>query len=149
MTSALNSPPHPIIMTNPFSTTSDLNPKDGFTQTPSSVAQAANDLRAAASEKAREFAHVAEDTAAQIKQRAVESAGHYKAVATEKAIAFKSSACDKAQQLKGAANDQWNETCTKAKEFQITTEDYIKQNPTKSVLTAVAVGFLVGLIVRR
>ena len=46
-------------MSNPFSAPNSLDPEAGFTQTPS-VAQAANDLRTAAGEKAREFVQTAE-----------------------------------------------------------------------------------------
>ena len=37
----------------------------------------------------------------------------------------------------------------KAKELHVTAEDYIRQNPTKCVLSALGLGFLIGLIVRR
>lgn len=146
-------------MSNPFSTPNSLDPEAGFTQTPS-VAQAANDLRAAAGEKARELVHTAEEKAAALKDRAVETAQHFretateratqfKAAATEKATAFKSAAADKAHHLKETATEQWQDTRVKAKELHVTAEDYIRQNPTKSVLGALGAGFLIGLIVRR
>lgn len=146
-------------MSNPFSTTNSLDPEAGFTQTPS-VSQAANDLRVAAGEKAREFVHTAEEKAVALKERAVGSAQQFretatdrasqlKATANEKATAFKSAATDKAQQLKETATEQWQDTRVKAKELHITAEDYIRQNPSKCVLSALAAGFLVGLIVRR
>lgn len=135
-------------MSNPFSPTNGIDPEAGFTQTPS-VAQAANDLRAAAGEKARELVHTAEEKAAALKDRAVETAQHFRETATEKAVAFKSAATDKAHHLKETANEQWQDTRVKAKEFHITAEDYIRQNPTKCVLGALGAGFLIGLIVRR
>ncbi len=146
-------------MTHPFSSSDSLDPEAGFTQTPS-VSQAASDLRAAAGEKAREFVHTAETKAAALKDRAVESAQHFrettterasqfKAQATEKAQAFKNVASERADQFKEAASGQWQDTRVKAKEFQATAEEYIRENPTKSVLSALAAGFLIGLIVRR
>ncbi len=146
-------------MSNPFSTPNSLDPEAGFTQTPS-VSQAANDLRAAAGEKAREFVHTAEEKAAVLKDRAIETAQHFrdsaaerasqfKAAASEKAIAFKSVATDKAHHLKESATEHWQDTRVKAKELHITAEDYIRENPTKCVLSALAAGFLIGLIVRR
>ncbi len=51
---------------NPFSTPSSLDPEAGFTQSTPSIGQAANDLRAAAGEKAREFVHTAEVKASAI-----------------------------------------------------------------------------------
>ena len=146
-------------MSNPFSTSNSLDPEAGFTQTPS-VAQAANDLRAAAGEKARDFAHTAEEKAAILKERAVESAQHFResateraaqfnAVATEKASAFKSAATDTAGHLKESACEQWQDTRIKAKEVHVTAEEYVRQNPTQCVLGALGLGFLIGLIVRR
>lgn len=135
-------------MSNPFSTPDRLDPDGGFTPTPS-IAKAANDLRAAAGEKAREFVQSAETKAVALKERAVESAQHFRESATEKASAFKNVATEKAQHLKESASEQWEDTRVKAKELQVTAEDYIRQNPTKCVISALGLGFLIGLIVRR
>lgn len=135
-------------MSNPFSTPDSLDPEAGFSQAPS-VAQAANDLRVAAGDKARELVHTAEEKAAALKERAVESAQHFRETATERASAFRSAATDKAVHLRDTANVQWEDTRVKAKEFQVTAEDYIRQNPTQCVISALGVGFLIGLIVRR
>jgi len=125
-------PQLPEIMTNPFSTPENLDPEAGFTQTPPSgttpsVSQAANDLREAAGVKAREFVHAAENKASELKERATTTAHH----------------------LKQSATDQWQDTRVKARELHVTAEDYIRQNPTKCVISALALGFLVGLITRR
>lgn len=113
-------------MSNSFSTTDSLDSDVGYAH-PSSVGQAANDLRAAAGEKAREFVQSAE----------------------EKASALKLAAVDKAHHFKESAAEQWEDTRVKAKELHLTAEDYIRENPTKCVLSALGVGFLIGLIVRR
>jgi ElaB/YqjD/DUF883 family membrane-anchored ribosome-binding protein len=133
---------------NPFSTPESLDPEAGFTAAPS-IAQAANDLRAAAGEKAREFVHTAETKAAEIKERAVGTAQQFRETAAEKAAALKSAATERAQHLKESANEQWQDTRVKAKELHVTAEDYIRQNPTKCVISALGLGFLIGLIVRR
>jgi ElaB/YqjD/DUF883 family membrane-anchored ribosome-binding protein len=135
-------------MSNPFSTPDSLDPEAGFTQTPS-IAQAANDLRAAAGEKAREFVHTAEAKASEIKERAVESAQHFRDAAAEKASILKSAATERAQHIRETATEQWQDTRVKAKELHVTAEDYIRQNPTKCVISALGLGFLIGLIVRR
>ena len=124
-------------MSNSFSATNSLESESDFAQAPS-VAKAANDLRVAAGERAREFVHTAEDKAAAFKDRAVESAQYLRETATDKAQAFKS-----------AANEQWQETQIRAKELHVTAEDYIRENPTKCVLGALGAGLLIGLIVRR
>ena len=135
-------------MSNPFSTPESLDPEAGFTQAPS-IGQAASDLRAAATERAREFVHAAEAKAGELKERAVGSAQHFRESATEKATAFRAVATEKAQHLKETAACQWEDTRVKARELHVTTEDYIRQNPTKCVLGALGVGFLIGLIARR
>lgn len=157
----MRDPPPSIqnVMSNSFSTPNNLDPEAGFTHTPS-VAQAANDLRAAAGEKAREFLHTAEEKATVIKERAIESAQQFrdsaaeratqfKAAASEKASVFNAAATDKAHQFKETAAEQWEDTRVKAKEFHGTAEEYIRDNPTKCVLSALGVGFLIGLIARR
>lgn len=136
------------VMSNPFSTPSSLDPEAGFTPSPS-IAQAANDLRTAAGEKAREFVHTAESKASVLKERAVESAQQFRETAAEKAAALKSVATEKATHFKESATEQWQDTRVKAKELQVTAEDYIRQNPTKCVISALGLGFLIGLIVRR
>lgn len=146
---------------NPFSNNAEID-----SDTPS-VSTAANDLRAAAGdfaktteaqagklkdravETAQALKANAADKAQQLKTSATEKAEHYKAVATEKAGHYKTVATEKAQHAKESAQVQWDETRVKAKEIQVTAEDYIRQNPTKAVLGALGVGFLVGLITRR
>ena len=138
-------------MSNPFSTPDNLDPEAGFTQAAPnpSVSQAANDLRQAAGEKAREFVSTAETKAHEFKERAIESAQQFRSTAVEKANALKAVASDKAHHLRESATDQWQDTRVKARELHVTAEDYIRQNPTKCVLSALGVGFLIGLIVRR
>jgi len=121
-----------------------------------SAASAANDLRSAA----ENFAKTTGDQGANVKDRAVETANalrssasekvdQYKAVATEKAEHYRTVATEKAQQVKETAQKQWGDTQVKAKELHVTSEDYIKQNPSKAVLGALGIGFLIGLIARR
>ncbi|MDP4625387.1 MAG: hypothetical protein NWT08_09650 [Akkermansiaceae bacterium] len=146
---------------NPFSTPQPATAGD----TPS-VSSAAADLRNAAGE----FKETAGAQATKIKEKAVETANalkasatekaehyktvasekaeHYKAVATEKAEHYKTVATEKSQQAKENAQKQWDDTRVKAKEIHVTAEDYIRQNPTKAVLGALGVGFLIGLIAR-
>jgi ElaB/YqjD/DUF883 family membrane-anchored ribosome-binding protein len=135
-------------MSTQFPTADNLDPDSGFTPSPS-VAQAANELRSAAGEKARDFIHATEDKAVALKGRAVETAQQFRVAAAGKATAFKNAATDRAMHLKESATEQWQDTRVKAKELHVTAEDYIRQNPTKCVLGALGVGFLIGLITRR
>ncbi len=109
-----------------------------------SVHEAASDLRSAAGG----FASATSAEAAKLKDRAVESAQAFKASAIEKAEHYKTVAADKAHHAKETAQHQWEETRVKAREIHVTAEDYIRQNPTKAVLGALGVGFLIGLIAR-
>lgn len=109
------------------------------------VASAANDLRAAAND----FAKTTGEQAANVKDRAVETANALKASAVHKAEQLKVVATEKATHVKEVAQQQWDETRVRAREIHVTTEDYIRQNPTKAVLGALGLGFLIGLIVRR
>jgi ElaB/YqjD/DUF883 family membrane-anchored ribosome-binding protein len=146
-------------MTESFSTATGLDPEAGSAPIPS-VAQAANDLRVAAGEKAREIAQSVSNQASNLKERAIESAQHFREVATEKASLLKASASEKAdelrqsateraQRLQESAAEQWRDTRVLTKELHITAEDYIRQNPTKCVVGALGLGILVGLMVRR
>jgi ElaB/YqjD/DUF883 family membrane-anchored ribosome-binding protein len=137
-------------MNDPFS--SSLDPDAGFAPIPvptPSISQAANDLRVAAGEKAREIVHTAEVKASSLKEKAIESAQQFRTTATERATALKATATERAHHIRESATEQWDDTCDRAKEWHITAEDYIRQNPTQSVLCAIGIGFLVGLIVRR
>jgi ElaB/YqjD/DUF883 family membrane-anchored ribosome-binding protein len=156
--------PHPTstikVMSDTFATNAGaLDPEAGFSRTPS-VGQAANDLRVAAGEKARDLAQQTSDQARALRERAAESVQHlrdaagekalaFKAAATEKAESLKLTASEKARELRSAADIQWRETRVKAKELHITTEDYIRQHPTRCVVGALGVGLLIGLIARR
>lgn len=150
-------------MSNPLSNTADIDPEAGFTSDDaghSSVTQAAKELRDAAEgkineavhtaeEKFRDTLHKAKEKSSELKGRATESARHFRETATEKASALKENATTQAKQLRETACEQWDETRVKAKEIHITTEDYIRQNPSKCVLGALGAGFLIGLLVRR
>ncbi|KAB2643067.1 MAG: DUF883 family protein [Verrucomicrobia bacterium] len=146
-------------MTDPLSHATSLDPDTGFTPLPS-VGQAANDLRAAAGEKARELAHNVGAQASSLKELAIGSAQHFREVAGEKVGQLKASAAEKAeeirhsaaehaQRLQESAAEQWHDTRVLTKEFHLTAEDYIRQNPTKCVVGALGLGVLIGLIVRR
>ncbi len=43
-------------------------------------------------------------------------------------------------------HNQWDTTCTKARDAHKIGEDYVKENPNSSVLIALGFGFLLGLL---
>lgn len=136
---------------NPFSenpvgagaVTPNYNPTPTPATTPTPSAAAA-DLRSAAGD----FARTTSAQAANVKDRAIETASALKATASEKAEYYKGVASEKATHAKDSAQRQWDDSCVKAKEIHVSAEDYIRQNPTKAVLSALGVGFLIGLMSR-
>ncbi|MGA0846421.1 MAG: DUF883 family protein [Luteolibacter sp.] len=113
-------------MKTSFQTPQSNVPEAGGVGHPS-IAQAANELRAAAGEKAREFVQVAESKANELRERA----------------------SARAQDLKESASQHWHDTRERAHDIHVSAEDYIREHPTRCVLGALAIGFLAGLIVRR
>ena len=103
-----------------------------------STEQAANDLRQAAGIKSREIAQSAEERAQLLKDSAA-----------QKAQKLRNFAGEKASQFADVAGEHWEETRVKAREIQSDIEEYVRQHPSKSILVAAGVGFLLGLVVRR
>ncbi|MFK7909374.1 MAG: YqjD family protein [Akkermansiaceae bacterium] len=126
----------------------DFNTDSPFSETPASQ-KAASDLRAAAGDKARQIANDAGAKAQQLKQTAVDKAQQFREYAGNKASEIKDTAGTKAQQFKDAAGEQMQNSRVKAREAHADAEEYIRQHPTKSVLTALGVGVLIGLVIRR
>lgn len=50
------------------------------------------------------------------------------------------------EQARQQLNEGWDVTCTKAKDLHKAGEEYVKANPTGSVLGALGVGVLLGLL---
>ncbi|MEG1507133.1 MAG: DUF883 C-terminal domain-containing protein [Akkermansia sp.] len=85
--------------------------------------------------QAREFAAA---KVGQLRQTAGEQASHLRQYATEKALI-----------IRQKAEIGWDVTSDKAKQLHKSGEEYVKENPTKSVLIALGVGFLLGSLIRR
>jgi ElaB/YqjD/DUF883 family membrane-anchored ribosome-binding protein len=111
--------------------------------------QAASDLRAAVGERAQQFAQSAEEQAHLLKERAIEKAQQFRNLASEKAQYLRESANEKVAQAREMANEQWVGARDKASAAHDSAEDYIRAHPTRSVLGAIGVGFIIGLLVRR
>lgn len=54
-----------------------------------------------------------------------------------------------AQEYRGKAEEYWNDASSRVRSFQDDTEQYVRENPTKAVFTALGIGFVLGLIFRR
>jgi ElaB/YqjD/DUF883 family membrane-anchored ribosome-binding protein len=50
---------------------------------------------------------------------------------------------------RGKAEHAWDDAKVRVRSFQEETEQYVRENPTKAVFTALGIGFVLGLIFRR
>ena len=122
--------------------------KDNLDPTDTTVDPAKN-LKDIATEKAKQAAQDVQEKASHLKDVASEKATQFKSYAELKAGEIKTEAVEKAQAVKQAASDQYDRGVTKVKDAHAETEDYIRQNPSKSVLLAFGTGLLIGLLARR
>jgi ElaB/YqjD/DUF883 family membrane-anchored ribosome-binding protein len=53
------------------------------------------------------------------------------------------------EDARGRAEQAWDDARTRARTFQEDAEEYVRENPTKAICTALGVGFVLGLIFRR
>ncbi len=61
---------------------------------------------------------------------------------------LQSSLQDKGRAIGASASETWETACYKGDDVLRTTEEYVRENPLPSILTAVGVGFVLGLLVR-
>jgi ElaB/YqjD/DUF883 family membrane-anchored ribosome-binding protein len=73
------------------------------------------------------------------------SKAHARAAAEE----MRDAAAEAAREFRECAGSVAGEWKDKAHGVQREIEDYVRQNPTKSILAAVGIGFVLGLICRR
>ena len=50
---------------------------------------------------------------------------------------------------RGKAEQAWGDATSRVRTFQEDAEDYVRENPTKAVFTALGIGFVLGLVLRR
>jgi ElaB/YqjD/DUF883 family membrane-anchored ribosome-binding protein len=62
---------------------------------------------------------------------------------------LKSAAGVMAGEYRGKAEQAWDDAKDRVRTFQQDADQYVRQNPTKAVLTAFGIGFVLGLIFRR
>jgi ElaB/YqjD/DUF883 family membrane-anchored ribosome-binding protein len=60
---------------------------------------------------------------------------------------------DKAEQAwgeaRGKAEQAWGDATSRARTFHEDAEQYVRENPTKAIFTALGIGFVLGLVFRR
>src|SRR5947207_12088724 len=62
---------------------------------------------------------------------------------------LKSAAGAIAGEYRGKAEQPWGDAKDRIRTFQEDADQYVRENPTKAVLTALGIGFVLGLIFRR
>ena len=62
---------------------------------------------------------------------------------------LKSAAGGIAGEYRGKAEQAWDDAKDRVRTFQQDADQYVRQNPTKAVVTALGIGFVLGLIFRR
>jgi ElaB/YqjD/DUF883 family membrane-anchored ribosome-binding protein len=83
------------------------------------------------------------------KTHAIHAAEDLKAAAEAKAKELRAVAEAKAQEYRGKAEHAYGEARVKARTLRDDSEQYIRENPTRAVLSALGIGFVLGLIFRR
>ena len=81
----------------------------------------------------------------QAKQKAERGGTHARKAAED----LGSAAGAMANRYIGRAEEVWDDSIDRVRGFQDDSKQYIRENPTKAVLTALGVGLLLGLIFRR
>ncbi len=67
----------------------------------------------------------------------------------EAAKDLKSEAGGVVEEFSGMAEQAWDDTKKRVRTFKEDADEYVRENPTKTVLTALAIGFVLGLITFR
>ena len=83
------------------------------------------------------------------KQRVSEVAGNVKSRMTEVAGEFRSSAVEQAEHLRQRAGEVYDDARQRVRTWRDEGEEYVREQPRTAVLTALAAGFVLGLIIKR
>ena len=106
--------------------------------------RAAEELRAAASAKAGEL----RERAGELRETASAKAQEWRDTATAKAGEWRDTAAARAEEWRGQAQDYYDTARDRARVIQDDSEAFVRENPTRSVLVAMGVGFVIGLLFR-
>lgn len=78
-----------------------------------------------------------------------QAAEDLRSAAGEIAGDLRSAAGAVAEEYRGKAEQAWDDARERARTLQEDGEQYVRENPTKAVFTALGIGFVLGLIFRR
>src|SRR5215210_2403488 len=83
------------------------------------------------------------------KTHAMQAAEDLRAAAEAKAAQLRAAAEQKAQDLRNRAEQTYQDVRSRAENYRTDTEQWVRDNPTRAVMTALGAGFILGLIFRR
>jgi ElaB/YqjD/DUF883 family membrane-anchored ribosome-binding protein len=83
------------------------------------------------------------------KEHARKAAEDLKSAAGAFAEEYRGKAEQKWGEARGKAEQAWGDARDRARTFQEDAEQYVRENPTKAIFTALGIGFVLGLIFRR
>jgi ElaB/YqjD/DUF883 family membrane-anchored ribosome-binding protein len=83
------------------------------------------------------------------KTHARKAAEDLKSAAGAFAGAYRGKAEHAWEEARGKAGQAWEDARDRARTFQDDAEQYVRENPTKAVVTALGIGFVLGMIFRR
>ena len=69
--------------------------------------------------------------------------------ARQAAEELRTAASEMAGQYRGKAEQAWEDATVRARTLQEDGEQYVRENPTKAVFSALGIGFVLGMIFRR
>jgi ElaB/YqjD/DUF883 family membrane-anchored ribosome-binding protein len=83
------------------------------------------------------------------KTHATQAVNDLRAAAEAKAAELRATAEGKVNEIRGKAEAAYPDARTRAQSLRGESEHWIRENPTRAVLTAMGVGFVVGLMFRK
>ena len=81
----------------------------------------------------------------QAKEKAERGGTHARKAAED----LRSAAGAMAEEYRARGKEVWDDALHRVRSFQDDSKEYVRENPTKAVFTALGVGFVLGLIFRR
>ena len=91
----------------------------------------------------------AQDKLQSSKEHARRAAEDLKSAAGAFAEEYRGKAEQALGEARGKAEQAWGDARDRARTFQEHAEQYVRENPTKAIFTALGIGFVLGLIFRR
>jgi ElaB/YqjD/DUF883 family membrane-anchored ribosome-binding protein len=102
--------------------------------------------------KAEQKSSVPKDTQDKLqssKEHARKAAEDLKSAAGSLAEEYRGKAEQAWGEARGKAEQAWGDATDRARTFHEDAEQYVRENPTKAIFTALGIGFVLGLIFRR